>query len=555
MYDKNLHIKSGLYDNCPSPEVPVDDAWNSMKNLLDKTPPPKSPVSPNGNNWFGKYSLLLVIIAGILIWISTDKKGTNSPSSAFKEKAATPNNKSNPLHRDDPSNHHLPHYRGDTKNDNGNAVFLKPDNLNDPKNNYARRENNGKNNNSTKNDSGTYNSDWHVTGPDAYNNEVTGKNNNKINAVKPRTNLALGKENNLVNTTSADNNNLLENKHPNNKGLRKNDATSNSAKRGNISGIEDNMNPGNEIADNKGNSKISPPRSKSKNEVTLTAKSGSKNNSYKKGNIKPLHPKAPDNAQLKTEDNNLKIDIVRNNHFRLGNPFAFNIALGDSSLRTKIKAGRKNNMLSSFHLGLQWNAPMPLQGTSDFFKGTNAKPNAYSILIPEIYISRDLGKKHVHNIHLQLNPLQQYLAGNKEVFSYTGRRSVQDSTMVIRTTKLSKASGIGISLQYNYNFNAKWGVGLGMNYSFYSRALLHSETVDLTDNTLLSDSLFSIRRSSINWAYLNSRILAGKLEFSYNFIKFKAGAAAFVPISNFTLHPDRNIRAVNGQLFIRWEIK
>jgi len=224
------------------------------------------------------------------------------------------------------------------------------------------------------------------------------------------------------------------------------------------------------------------------------------------------------------------------------------------SASVKNTASRKNK-LTGFGYGLQWNVPLPLQGVSGYFTGTDGNSKPYNLLIPELYLSKTLGKNKHHQIQLQINPNRQFFTGKKVLSSQTGPLSTQDSTLVTRNTRLLKTSGLGVTIQYNYNFNEKWSVGAGLNFSSYGKALLSMQTARTTDNKLLSDSLYGITRSAADWQYIKSSIFAGKLELSYKIKKFRAGVDIYVPFTNISANPANNIRPINGQLFLRWEIK
>jgi hypothetical protein len=213
------------------------------------------------------------------------------------------------------------------------------------------------------------------------------------------------------------------------------------------------------------------------------------------------------------------------------------------------------NKLTGFGYGLQWNVPLPLQGVSGYFTGADGNSKPYNLLIPELWLSKTLGKDKRHQIQLQINPNRQFFTGKKELTSQTGPLSIQDTTMVSRNTRLLKTSGIGVTLQYNYNFSGKWSAGAGLNFSSYGKALLSAQTVRMTDNKLLSDSLYGITRSAADWQYIKSSMLAGKLELSYQVKKIRAGIDVYIPLTNISAYPGNTIRPVNGQLFLRWAIK
>jgi hypothetical protein len=76
-----------------------------------------------------------------------------------------------------------------------------------------------------------------------------------------------------------------------------------------------------------------------------------------------------------------------------------------------------------------------------------------------------------------------------------------------------------------------------------------------TDNTLQSDSLYSIKTTSSEWQSIRSSALIGRLEATYRLKDFRIGVALSVPFTNFLLTPNLASQPINGLLFIRWQMK
>lgn len=70
MHDKTLHTNPGLNSDFPIPDVPADDAWDSMKLLLDGTKPPTSAPPKNGvgNGMWWVYIFSLICLMGLVGW-------------------------------------------------------------------------------------------------------------------------------------------------------------------------------------------------------------------------------------------------------------------------------------------------------------------------------------------------------------------------------------------------------------------------------------------------------------------------------------------------------
>lgn len=71
MDDKNLHIDPSLNSEYPVPDIPVDQAWESMQLLLDSPVNAATPAKPAGTSFLWKkgfYTLIILGIIGLLSW-------------------------------------------------------------------------------------------------------------------------------------------------------------------------------------------------------------------------------------------------------------------------------------------------------------------------------------------------------------------------------------------------------------------------------------------------------------------------------------------------------
>jgi hypothetical protein len=211
--------------------------------------------------------------------------------------------------------------------------------------------------------------------------------------------------------------------------------------------------------------------------------------------------------------------------------------------------------LGNLHLnfGLQWILNLPVYGTKNYFTGTNGRNQAYNMLIPALWVGNSWQDKH--EIMLRVRPVLEYFAGNKVLTDSTGRGGPSDSSLVRKTMTLIKTSGVAAGLQYNYNIDDQWSVGAGLEYHLQFSALVDQRTIRLPTGALLSESTASIKRSSPDWQYLKSSFIAGWFELAFQLHKFQTGAEIMMPVSNPAASPGKEIRSLNGQLFLRWRFK
>ena len=223
-----------------------------------------------------------------------------------------------------------------------------------------------------------------------------------------------------------------------------------------------------------------------------------------------------------------------------------------SNTADKPGSNSENEIGNNLHFGLQWNITLPLQGTNNYFTGTNGKSQPYYLLIPGVWVSRFFNREQ--EIMLQTTPTHQYFTGNKTLDTSIVGGLPGDLSGVIISTNLSKTISVATGLQYNYYINAKWEIGAGIFYNWQYNALLNKQVINRFDGSVISDSLYGIVRSSADWQYLSSSFITAKLEFAYRFNKFQAGCSVLVPFSSLSSNKDNSIRPINGQLFFRWRI-
>ena len=259
-----------------------------------------------------------------------------------------------------------------------------------------------------------------------------------------------------------------------------------------------------------------------------------------------------DNAESKSDLNKSSTETTITPQQETG---AVKVDASQQALQSKVEVKKISKAIKQLGInyGLQWNIAIPLQGTKNYFTGTNGSSQPYVALLPDLWLSKQIGKKQEILLTLHLSNL--YAAGEKQLTAAKGALSIIDTTTVIKSISLIKSSGFTAGLQYNFNFSKHWGIGTGINYNLLNRALIKEKTTGFYTGTVLSEFTMVAAKNGSNWLYLNSSFFTGKIELSYYLGKIKIGSALFVPLSNISSVPGNNIKPVNGQLFLRWRLK
>lgn len=213
---------------------------------------------------------------------------------------------------------------------------------------------------------------------------------------------------------------------------------------------------------------------------------------------------------------------------------------------------QSGGFFSHTHVGVQWNLPIPVQGTEYYFSGYKGNNEPYLILIPGIWLNYDAGKSE---IMVQITPCSPTFTGKKALISIV---AVHDSlpydslqTEYISTTYLYKTFGLGIRLQYNFEISHSFVIGAGINYTFLFKAL---EKTTLSIGQTETDSLFGTKKASNNWNYIQSGFLSGNIEAAWRIKKIDLGINFSFPLTNISSNNNLHIKPINAQVFIRWRI-
>ena len=213
----------------------------------------------------------------------------------------------------------------------------------------------------------------------------------------------------------------------------------------------------------------------------------------------------------------------------------------------------------TWQYGLQWKGTVPLNGSKNYFTGTNTRSEPYNLLIPGVWLSTTVNYKH--ELMLLVKPAEWYYY-DKNNYRRDTTRSIDNSDSVPKiilrrkAATIIKTGGWYGSLQYNYHINENLLVGAGIGYHLRTGALVSQQTYKNLTDSLLSDSLYSMQRSAETDTYLSSSFISGKVEVAYHFNAFDIGATLLMPLTDpFADKSLNKSRPLNVQLLVRWRIK
>jgi hypothetical protein len=489
--DRKFHINKQLNNDYPSPDVPADEAWAQMNSMLDAGKP--KPAEPAVNGRFGnnllKLSALLIAAAAITMLVSKPNK----------QSVKTDKRKIN--------------YTSVNKKD---ASVSKMHDKQDA--NETERNNNS-------------------------DDARTGMN------ITPATGTVLGKRMNKADSSFAErrvsslhHRAISRNQKDNASNTKDNNITVRATRNNTMANDNrDNSKPGNRVTTYHDNKNIT----SEKGIVAIKNQRYNDKQEIESGITISSRPAFP----LDTSFISLIIpqELTVSSEQQLRDSL-FAIAYAK---RKKGISGKSNTaitkILTGFSYGLQWEIPVPLEGSRYYFKGTNGVSKPYNILVPQLWVRKSLSKKS--SLLLTLNFNQQYFINNKELSEITFFMAPRDT--ITSRKSLYKTGGFGGTISYSHKIYKRWSGAVGINYTLNRTALIDKQGINTYIRVKMSDSLYRIDRHSFDWQYINKSILSARLELYYDFKKFNIGASANLPLST---TPANGSNPVSAQLFLRWNI-
>ncbi len=217
----------------------------------------------------------------------------------------------------------------------------------------------------------------------------------------------------------------------------------------------------------------------------------------------------------------------------------------------------KNKMSNALHYGLQWNVLLP---QANSYLDYNAKSQPLSVVIPEFWVSKNIGLKG--EIGLQLNPYSQYtlhsnnvLASNNYSLSILQGSTTSSTTLnYVQTRSLLKAMGVELTAKYTYHLNKNFSLAFGIGNNWLNAAVVNDRILGKNDK-LVHDSSYGIARGFSDWNYLKSSFIVGRFELLYQLKKLQLGLAFVKPLGDIYNFSNTNKNPINARLVLRWKIK
>lgn len=515
MRKKNLHIKKYLNGKLPEPEVQADDAWAQMNDMLgddNQTPVSSAPGSDKSKSVL-KGGLGIVAVLGIvaLIWFFLPGNPQKNKAGITLEKLSQDKNTAIPAHKEDKKSTLT--NQGIAKDSTGLSLSPAENKIEKDSSASTGKQRNklpsGKNSAITPHPATDSKIDNFVskTGKKDINNR-----SDQADHFEPETNKSsatkfkpLLKNEAGIAGNSAPKNPRSENLYSkNNVGIAVNDKSQNISKKENYQTDDLSRQTISEISNNP--------------DIAI------------KRIVFSVQNLTPKSAQFNNLSENLA-KIVK-----------YNVVLPQQKASS---SKEKKALFKTLHAGLEWNVTAALNNTQYIFTATDSTNKPYMLLIPGIWLTKDLTENQSLTLSFYAN--QAYFGGSKRI------RRIDADSVFHNNINLIKATGINLSLQYNYQIISKLGVSAGISYSPLRSALAQND-VENYKGTITSGSKLVLKKDNMN-QYMKTNLFMVKTGLTFTSGRYQFGINLLIPLSNLSVTPTSSLKTMNGQLFFRFRIK
>lgn len=219
---------------------------------------------------------------------------------------------------------------------------------------------------------------------------------------------------------------------------------------------------------------------------------------------------------------------------------------------------RRNPVLSNVHLGPEWIINRSIVSTEYMLTGADSIKHPWRLAIPGLFVSKTWNR---HSATFIFNPLHSYFGDKALVAQTVDTIRVTDSLFhrVEHNTNLIKAFGVNFSLQYQYRFISLMSVVGGISYARYSAALLRGETVYST-GAIIDESHFRAKGRETLKSYIRPQqwnIRAGIQFHSPDVFnnRLQFALITIIPVSNLSLRGFKDVKSPNVQGSLRFLVK
>lgn len=221
-------------------------------------------------------------------------------------------------------------------------------------------------------------------------------------------------------------------------------------------------------------------------------------------------------------------------------------------------AKSRNPVWQDIHFGPEWNINRAFVSTDYMFTGADSVKHPLRLAIPGVFISKTWNR---HSATFIFNPTHSYFGDKERVAQRVDTTRVSDSIFIRidHNTNFIKAFGVNFSLQYQYHTTSWFSLAGGLSYARYSAALLRKET-EYGTGTIIDEAHLTVRGREALKSYIRPQqwnIRAGILFHSPGILHNRLQVAwmTIIPVSSLSLKGFKSVKSPNIQLSLRFLVK
>lgn len=217
-----------------------------------------------------------------------------------------------------------------------------------------------------------------------------------------------------------------------------------------------------------------------------------------------------------------------------------------------------SSMWQSIHFGPEWNINRSIVSTDYMFTNADSIKRPARLVIPGLFISKSWNR---HTATFIFNPLHSYFGDKERVAQRLDTIRISDSTYYVNryNTNFVKSFGMNFSLQYQYRVFSLFSLVGGVSYAKYSSALLFRE-VEYSAGFVVNEKHLAAKGQDTLKSYIRPQqwnIRAGILFHSPDVFNNRLQFAWMTtfPVSKLSLNGFKSVKTPNMQLSLRFLIK
>lgn len=222
----------------------------------------------------------------------------------------------------------------------------------------------------------------------------------------------------------------------------------------------------------------------------------------------------------------------------------------------RVKA--RSSLWEGIQFGPEWNINRSIVSTDYMFTSADSVKRPVRLAIPGVFVSKTWNR---HTATFIFNPLHSYFGDKERVAQRLDTIRISDSTHFVNryNTYFIKSFGMNFSLQYQYRVASLFSLTGGVSYAKYSSALLFREAEYPTGIIVMEKHLAAKGQNALK-SYIRPHqwnIRAGILFHSPDVFnnRLQVALTTIFPVSKLSLNGFKSVKTPNVQMSIRLLIR